>query len=267
MIELFGRWADQVLLLGLTTTRFSVAFVALPTFSNDTVPSTVRNSIYVSFGLIVFVMVPPVSAAGLTTTQWITLFGKEAFVGLIIGFFFGSILWAMELAGNYIDTKIGATIAQIVDPMSGHQTSLTGEFLARLANYIFLMSGGFLVLVNTVLLSYSLWPVDQAMPDLKHIGLNIFTDEFSRLMTIALLIAAPSLVVLATIDWGMGLLNRFAQQLNVFSLAMSIKAWVGQFIIVMMLGTLVDLVATDIAARGNIILTILQALHMSSFKH
>jgi type III secretion protein T len=94
-MAIFGPWADQALLLGLTTTRFSVAFAAIPLFSNETVPSTVRNSIFVSLGLIVLVMVPPVSVEGLSSVQWIKLFGKEVFVGLVIGYFFGSVLWEL----------------------------------------------------------------------------------------------------------------------------------------------------------------------------
>lgn len=260
MTDIFGNLADQALVLGVSSTRFAIAFAAMPLMSTETVPATVRNSIVISFGLIILMMAPPIAVAGLTSLQWIALFLKEAFVGLVIGFLFASVLWAMELAGNYIDTKVGATMAQIVDPLSGHQTSLTGEFLGRLANYAFIASGGLLVLVGSLLQSYAIWPIDQLMPDLNRITLTFFTDEFGRMMVIALLVAAPALVVLFGIDLAMGLLNRFAQQLNVFSLAMSIKAAAGIFVILLMLTTLVQLVVQDIAARQGHALYVLAAI-------
>jgi type III secretion protein T len=259
-MESFDGLIGVILVLALATTRFTVAFAAIPLFSTDIIPATVRNSIFIALGMIVLVMVPPVSPVGLTTVQWILLFAKEVFVGFVIGLLFGSVLWAMEMAGAYIDNKMGATSAQIVDPMSGNQVSLSGAFLARLANYIFLMSGGFLAIIGTVLQSYILWPVDQVMPDLKAAGLTIFTAEIRRMMILALLIAAPALVLLSTIDWGMGLLNRFVQQLNVFVLSMPIKAWIGQFVIVSMLAIFVKLVASDLLSRSEIILRVLKNL-------
>jgi type III secretion protein T len=243
-MESFDGLIGVILVLALATTRFTVAFAAIPLFSTDIIPATVRNSIFIALGMIVLVMVPPVSPVGLTTVQWILLFAKEVFVGFVIGLLFGSVLWAMEMAGAYIDNKMGATSAQIVDPMSGNQVSLSGAFLARLANYIFLMSGGFLAIIGTVLQSYILWPVDQVMPDLKAAGLTIFTAEIRRMMILALLIAAPALV----------------QQLNVFVLSMPIKAWIGQFVIVSMLAIFVKLVASDLLSRSEIILRVLKNL-------
>jgi type III secretion protein T len=259
-MDIFQGWADQALMLGITTTRFATAFAVMPIMAQDTVPATVRNSIFVSFGLIVLVMVPPVSVAGLTPGQWMILFGKEAFIGIVIGYFFATVLWSMEVAGNYIDTKVGATMAQTVDPLSGHQTSLSGSFMSRLANYAFIAAGGLLVLVGTVLQSYALWPIDQTVPSLKGVAVTIFTDEFSRLMIISLLVSSPALLVLFCIDLGMGLLNRFAQQLNVFSLAMSIKSWASLFIITMMMMTIVQLVVEDLATQNNRVLTVINNL-------
>lgn len=252
--------SDQALLLALSTTRIAVAFLLLPLFTGDLIPATVRNAIYLAFGIIALSLQPLATNAQVTQVNWILLFAKEAFIGGSVGFLFGSILWAFEAAGSLIDTKIGATTAQVTDPLSGQQTPLTGAFLGRLANFVFMFSGGLLVLVGTLLDTYALWPVLAPAPLLWGAGGAVFEAEFGRLMRLALLIAAPSLVVLFAIDGILGLVNRFAQQLNVFSLSMSIKTWASTAVLMVLLTSFVQQLLADIQSRPAAVLRALKAL-------
>ena len=182
------------------------------------------------------------------------------FVGIVIGFFFGSVLWALEAAGNIIDTKVGATLAQVVDPLSGHQTSLNGAFLGRLASVVFVAGGGLSLLLRVLMESYAIWPVAAPMPVLTGSSLALFEGEFGRLMVLATLFAAPVLTVLFLIDAGLGLMNRFAQQLNVFTLSMSIKAFAASFVLLLLIGSYVTAILRDMASRPGVIHGILTGL-------
>lgn len=253
-------WSDQLLLLGVATARIAVAFMMMPIFSNDLVPAMVRNSILVSLGIVSLSLQPQLDVAMMAPGQWATMFTKEVFVGLVIGFFFGSVLWALEAAGQIIDTKVGATMAQIVDPLSGHQTSLNGAFLSRLAGIVFIFTGGLSLLVHVLMESYVLWPVAAPMPTLDMRGLILFEAEFGRLMVLATLFAAPVLTVLFLIDVGLGLINRFAQQLNVFTLSMPIKAFAATAIILLLLGSFIEAITRDILSRPDYIIGILKGL-------
>ncbi|MDT9146134.1 flagellar biosynthetic protein FliR, partial [Escherichia coli] len=81
-------------------------------FSRDTIPATVRNSIILTLGGVAFLMQPQVDPAAMGALQWARMLLKEAAAGLVIGFFFATILWAMGAAGEIIDAKVGATIGQ-----------------------------------------------------------------------------------------------------------------------------------------------------------
>ncbi len=253
-------WADQLLLLGVASARIAVAFLMMPIFSTDTVPAMVRNSIFIALGLVSLILQPAIDVMAIGATQWVTIFAKEVFVGLLIGFFFGSVLWSLEAAGQIIDTKVGATMAQIVDPLSGHQTSLNGAFLGRLAGIVFIFSGGLSLLVQVIMESYALWPVAAPMPNLDMRGLALFEGEFGRMMVLATLFASPVLTVLFLIDLGLGLVNRFAQQLNVFTLSLSIKSFAATAVIVLLLGSFVEAIARDITSRPQVIIGILKGL-------
>nr|WP_209308438.1 type III secretion system export apparatus subunit SctT [Sphingomonas corticis] len=249
-----------MLLLGVATARVAATFLLLPMFSSETVPALVRNSIFVSLGIVSLALQPPLDPSLLGPGQWATIILKEVFVGLVIGFFFGSVLWALEAAGNIVDTKVGATLAQVVDPLSGHQTSLNGALLGRLAGVVFVAGGGLSLLLRVLMESYAIWPVASPMPALTGSSLALFEGEFGRLMVLATLFAAPVLTVLFLIDAGLGLMNRFAQQLNVFTLSMSIKAFAATFVILLLLGSYVAAILRDIAARPGVIRAILTGL-------
>ena len=255
-----AAFGSQVLLLGLATTRFTVAMVMMPLFAPEIIPALVRNSMMIALALVVLILQPPVVISHYGVPEWLALFSKEAFIGIAVGVFFGSILWALGAAGQIIDTKVGATTASLIDPLSGHQTALTGAFFARMANFVFIFSGGFLFLVNTIMQSFAVWPVAAPWPDFKRAGVILFENEFGRLMMLSLLFAAPSLVVMFAVDVGLGLINRYAQQLNVFSLSMSIKSWLSTLIIVLMLGSIITALVEDLAYRNASVMSNLHQL-------
>lgn len=239
----------QTLVLAVGATRAATAFLLMPVLSPDIVPPLVRNSIFLAFSVMVLALQPGVATLQLTTPDWIALFAREAMIGLVIGFLFGTMLWAFEAAGQIVDAKVGATMAQIVDPLTGHQTSLNGAFLSRLAGFVFMFSGGLLLLATALLDSYAIWPIAAAAPRLRMAATVVFEGEFSRLMTLATLIAAPTLIVLFLVEAGMGLVNRFAPQLNVFSLSLSIKAWLATLMLLATSGVLIQMLLDEIFSR------------------
>jgi type III secretion protein T len=254
------HWSNQLLLLGLATARFSVAFVILPLFAQDTVPALVRNSICVTLALICLVVLPPISISQMGPGDLLALYAKEAFVGLIIGLFFGSVVWALEAAGQIIDGQVGASLAQVIDPLTGHQTSLHGALLGRLASVVFVFAGGLSLIVKVVLESYAVWPITAPLPRLTTQGLAVFEGEFGRLMVLATLFAAPVLIVLFLIDASLGLVNRFAQQLNVFTLSLSIKSFAATAVILLLTGSYVGAVVREVTSRPNLLLGFLKGL-------
>ena len=258
----FEMLGNNVLGIGLTLPRIIAAFLALPLLSSSSMPPLVRNSFFVSLAIVVF---PLASATAPYTSMgdgsWPVVIVKEVFVGLAIGFTFGIVFWAIGAAGNLIDAKVGTTMASIVDPLAGHQTSLTGAFLSQFAAWLFMASGAFVLFLDLLLTSYQVWPVNEFLPRLSQVGEVFFVGQFNTMMTLAVMIAAPALVVMSLIDIGFGLINRYAQQLNVFQLALPIKAWVSTWIVLLMLGELVQVVLQNIASNKGLLQVLQGVLH------
>lgn len=250
---------ELVLLLGLSTARVAAAFLLVPLFTADLIPATVRNAMFLAIALMTLLMQP---AAGPLPAGFalVSLYAKEAFIGGVLGLLFAGVMWAFEIAGQLIDTKVGMSQAQVADPLSGHQTTLTGALFARLASWVFMASGGFMVMMAALFESYSIWPVLSPMPTLAAGGVQLLEAEFGRIMLLGLLVSAPALVLLYAVDVVLGLVNRFAQQLNVFSLSMSLKAVAAAWIVLIQLASLVQLLQDDLLSRGGAVLRTLRVL-------
>jgi type III secretion protein T len=259
-LHLFTPLGDTALLLGLSATRVAVALLLVPLFTAELVPALVRNAMFVAIALLSLAMQPSAAALALSGFQWVSMFAKEAFIGGAIGFLYAGVMWAFEAAGQVIDSKVGTTQAQVMDPMSGQQTSLNGALFGRLASWVFMAGGGFMLMVGTLLESYTRWPVRSPLPPLAKGGAQLFETEFGRIMLLTLLVAAPALVLLYMVDGVLGLVNRFAQQLNVFSLSSSLKATAATWIVWIQIVTLVQLLQDDFLSRGHVVMQSLQRL-------
>jgi len=246
--------------IALTLPRLAAAFLILPLLNGSTIPSLVRNSFLVSLAILAYPVAMGTPATSLQGALWPLLVVKELFIGVCFGFLFSSVFWAVSAAGSLIDTKVGTNFAAIADPIQGHETTLTGDLLGQLAAWLFMASGAFTLFLNLLMTSYTLWPVPQMLPPLSAITEQRAIAEFSSLLTLAVMLAAPALVVASLLDLTLGLVNRYAPQLNVFSLTLSIKAWVTTFIVLLSLGTFVDVVTQKLFANRGLLNLLRQML-------
>lgn len=238
---LFALLSDKILVLASSMLRLAVAMLAMPIFSDEIIPPLVRNSLFITLAIVVVYLRPDFDVESFTATGWVALFAKEIFIGVVIGFFFGLFLWAFEAAGTIVDTQIGASMAMIYDPISGHEVTLYGDFLGRWVNFVFVASGGLLFLVLAVLESYVIWPVSEPIPDLKQASIVFLEGEFSRFVKLILMIASPIMVVIFMVDMAMGMINRFAKRLDILFISLALKGLVALLMLIMMIPAMIDL--------------------------
>jgi type III secretion protein T len=223
--------ASQVLTqLALVLPRVGAALLIAPLLAQETVPATVRNVFIFGVAITVLPFVAGEAAPGFGVT-WLPLMLKELFIGAVIGFSFGIVFWALGSAGDIIDNKIGAATAQAADPMSGINLAEFGRLLARLAGYLFVAFGGVRVFLDLLLSSYQVWPLAAPWPALEAAGTLFFIERSGDLLRLALLLSAPVWIVLALADVALGLVNRYAQQLNVYVLSMAVKSWLAALVV------------------------------------
>jgi type III secretion protein T len=230
-----------LIFIGICSTRVLVAFALFPPFSSRTIPAMVR-------GALALAVVFPVAMVNLNqpllsefeAVPVLQLLLREAAVGLVIGLGFGAFCAGLQTAGELIDYQTGLTFTQSLDPLHGNSTSLTAHFFERVLFAVLMVGGVMLLLVQTLYLSYELWPIGKPLASMAQAVPLLMVAEGSRLFALALLLAGPVILVLFVVDISVGFLNRAAPQLNVFNLTLSMKSLVGLFVVAMALPMIVQ---------------------------
>ncbi|MCY4472765.1 MAG: type III secretion system export apparatus subunit SctT [Kistimonas sp.] len=241
--ELVAELKGVLFIYSMTMVRMAAAFSLLPLLNKQVVGGAlIRNGIVGSFAMFLYPLVAsqqPDIAPGLLVI--VPLILKEAMIGLFIGFLATIPFWAMEAAGFIIDNQRGASMASTMNPMSGSETSPVGLLFSQSFTVVYLISGTFLIMLGSLLHSYSAWPVFSFWPTLNNSAILFFLGQFDQIVILAVWLAAPIMICMFITEWGIALISRSAPQLNVFILAMPIKSAVAVAILVVYIPTIMAL--------------------------
>ena len=176
-----------------------------------------------------------------TIYQTLVIVLKEVFIGSLLGFVITIPFWALESAGFFIDNQRGASMASAMNPLSGAESSPMGILFSQAFTAIFMVSGLFLLLIESLFFSYATWPVFSYFPNLNPEGAIFFLKQFDLIISLSMWLSAPVIIAMFITEFGIALISRSAPQLNVFILAMPIKSGVAAAILVLYVGTILTL--------------------------
>jgi type III secretion protein SpaR/YscT/HrcT len=158
---------------------------------------------------------------------------REVGIGVAIGCLLCWPFWVLHGMGNLIDNQRGAMLSNTVDPANGVDTSELANFLNLFAAAVFLEGGGMRVLVETFHRSYALCsPLDGCT-----LALAPMLALIDPLMSKILVICSPVVAMLLLSEALLGLLARFAPQMNAFSVSLTIKSAIALLVLLLFFGT------------------------------
>lgn len=231
----------QMLAYTLLLPRFISCFVMLPILSKQMLGGAmIRNGVVCSLALYAYPMVAhslPPAMDGMALTL---LIAKEVLLGLLIGFVAAIPFWAIEASGFLIDNQRGAAMGSLFNPSLASQTSPTGLLLTQTLITLFFAGGAFLSLLGALFQSYASWPVTHFFPTIGSQWISFFYGQFSQMLLLCALLAAPLLIAMFLAEFGLALISRFAPSLNVFVLAMPIKSAVASLLLVIYIKLMMD---------------------------
>lgn len=229
-MEDFGMAFTYLKALAFGLPRFLTVFTILPLFSREALPILLRMGVVGSFALFLVPSLVEGAAIERDAVALGSIFIKEAFIGLLLGFVMALPLWALETMGDLCDTQRGATIAQTLNPLSGHETSPLGQLFNQAVVTFLFVIGGFLLVLGVVYDSFRFWPVFGAWPVITPDASRVALELLDRLMSLTVLLAAPVVFCMFLAEAGMALVSRFVPQLQVFFLAMPVKSAIAMLV-------------------------------------
>lgn len=219
--------------LALATARLLGLLAILPLASRLGLTGFLRAGVAIGLALpVVPLLLPGLQVEGSTGVASVSgarlalLATKEAFLGLLLGTVMAAPFWAAQAAGDLLDQQRGSASATVPDPARAIEASLTGTLLALVVTALFLQAGGMQMLLEAVFESYAAWPALDLLPRLAPDGATAALATLDALLSAGLTLAAPLLIALLLAELALALVGRFAPQLHVFDLALSVKGLV-----------------------------------------
>ncbi|WP_066014779.1 type III secretion system export apparatus subunit SctT [Endozoicomonas atrinae] len=230
-------------ILSMGMPRIVSMFTVLPMLHKRNLGGTmIRNGICMCLVLFMHPMLSeakPDEALSIYDTGGIVI--KEAFIGAIMGFVLAIPFWALEAAGFFIDNQRGASMASTLNPFSGAETSPMGILFSQALIALVMTSGLFLLILESLMLTYKVWPVFSYFPNINQEAVTFFLGQFDLIIQLSMWLSAPVIICMFITEFGIALISRAAPQLNVFILAMPIKSAVACAILVVYMATILEL--------------------------
>lgn len=207
-----------------------------PILSERTVPKRVKIGLGV---VITFIIAPNLPANDVTVFSmdalWLAL--QQILIGVALGFTMQFAFAAIRTAGELIGLQMGLSFATFFDPSSNLNMPVLARFMDLLALLLFLSFNGHLWLISMLVDTFHTLPIggepvnSNAFLALARAGGLIFLN--------GLMLALPVITMLLTLNLSLGLLNRMAPQLSVFSIGFPVTLTVG----ILLMVTLMPLIA------------------------
>lgn len=220
--------------------RVTSFFVTLPIFSYKNVPTHFKIGVAFFLAWIMFftIEIPDIPF----DSTYILLVLKETIVGLSLGLIAYIVLSAIQIAGGFIDFQMGFAIANVMDPQTGAQSPLTGQYLYTLALLFLLAVDAHHLLINGIFYSYETIPID-AMINFENRNIAEFVIEtFNQMFIVAFQMAIPIVGCLFLVDVALGIVARTVPQLNVFVVGLPLKILVSLVVLSIFMGIYMMLV-------------------------
>ncbi|MCK1627337.1 type III secretion system export apparatus subunit SctT [Bradyrhizobium sp. 160] len=231
-----------LVVLALAMARLTGMVLVMPFLGRGMVTAPARNGVIMALALPVMGFAWATRPADPDITRLVPVLGlglKELLLGCLLGMPVAATMWGVETAGTFIDHQRGATMTSLLSPASVNLDSPLGTFLAHLyATWLF-VSGGFSKLLEALYRSHDVWPLWSFHPAFGPIFVTSVLDLADLVMLLTLLLAGPAIVAMFLSELGLALISRFAPQLEVFFLAMSVKSAVGLLLLLLSLTIIV----------------------------
>lgn len=156
---------------------------------------------------------------------------KELLIGFLIGFMATIPFYFAESAGVLIDHSRGSSSLMVQDPLMETQVSSVGLLYNYVLTILFFDIGGPFLFIDAVMNSYSIVPIDSFINPIffsfKQPFWQLVASLATKILTISIQLAAPSLLAILMAEVFLGIANRLAPQVQIVFLGMPIKSILG----------------------------------------
>jgi flagellar biosynthetic protein FliR len=231
--------AEILRLLGLWTwpfLRIVGMVMTAPIIGTKAVPGRTRIILSLALCAVIVPLTPPPPQVDMLSPGGMLVAAQQLLIGAAIGLVIRLVFVVVELAGQIIAQQMGLGFASLVDPQTGLQVPVLSQFYIILTTLMFFSLDGHLILIATLVDSFTIIPV--GVTGIGREGLELVLEWSKSLFSGALAIALPIVVALLVVNLSFGVMARSAPQLNVFAVGFPVMILFGVFMVFLTLDNL-----------------------------
>lgn len=203
-------------------------------FGRGNLPTIIKISLSLMLAITVYGILPPSDDLVISSLlEYGIIILKEAFVGYIIGYVINIFFSIVVISGEIIDLQIGMSMSKIYNPSSNVSMGVSGSLLNVFIILLFFSARGHLSLIQIFITSCKLINIGSfTIP--QSLFLNL-VEMFSQILIFSLKLALPILAVEIITEAGIGILMKAIPQIQVFSVNIQLKLFVGLFLMMILI--------------------------------
>lgn len=229
----------MVILFALIVMRMSGAIAFNPVLGRTGIPAMVRSALILVISLMLFIGTGgALSHEPSTLIEFSVMLMKELLFGFTMGFGMELTHMVVRFAASIMDHSMGLTMAQVYDPQSNSQVSITSGLFHTFMVLLFFATDGHVRLIGIFIRSSLLIPFGAVAvrPELAQAVLEVFQECIVMGLQFAFPLMAMELVVEAAV----GIMMRIIPQINVFAVNFQVKILAGLLMLLLLFNPMTD---------------------------
>lgn len=220
----------------LVLIRISSFVMTAPFFGYASIPIRVKAATSIILSLVAILATPVVELEYTGIIGYSALIVQEAAVGMVLGFMCNICLYIITFAGQVMDMEMGLSMANMFDPLSRIQISVTGNIYTYFVMLIMVVTNMHYYVLRAILDTFRYFNVGKAVFSGNVVETAI--EFMGNYFLIGFRIVLPVFACMLIINVVLGVLSRAAPQMNMFVVGMQVKVLVGILILLIIIPTL-----------------------------
>lgn len=212
----------------LVFTRIMALLLTFMIFRRQMVTAKVMLSLGALLTCYVMMLYPNSTSVKYDTLQLYFQIVIQTGIGLISALILNLILEVFIITGQIISTQVGLSISSLIDPNYGTITSLT-DFYFVTAMILFFAINGHLFLIKFIIDNFNVIPINEIT--LSHHSLFDLIKYANIIFSDSLLLSLTIITVILMANIALAVMTRFAPQLNLFSIGISLQLVIGLILV------------------------------------
>ncbi len=206
--------------------RMSGFFMSMFFISNRSIPRRVRIMFAFTLTLCMLPALPAIPGdLQIMSVPGVLITIKEVLIGMAMGYVTQFLAQVFTIAGQTIAMQTGLGFASMVDPVSGTNSAVVGQFFSVLTTLVFLAINGHLLFIRMMVMSFTTLPIGGDFIPLS--GIYEIVSFGSDMFLFAAGMAISSICTMLVINFTLGVMTRAAPQLNIFSMGFAVSMTTG----------------------------------------